>query len=123
MKLINRWLPAIIIAAFIFGLSARHGTSFAPDYFWNYLVNKGAHLFWYFILCFTFYRGTKSIPAAIALTFLYGMTDELHQQFVPTRTGQLSDVFIDGAAGGFAGVILWKFYPSLPKTLKSWLKA
>lgn len=122
MKSLNRWLPAILIAAIIFWLSSRHGTSLAPTYFWNYIANKAAHLFWYFILCFAFYRGTKSIPAAIVLTFLYGLTDEFHQNFVPTRTGQLSDAFIDGAAGGFAGVILWKFYPSLPKTLKNWLE-
>jgi len=29
------------------------------------------------------------------LAMLYGMTDEFHQTFVPTRTGQPRDVLID----------------------------
>ena len=103
--------------------SARHGTAVAESYFWNYLANKAAHLLLYFVLCFSFYRGTKSISVAVLLTVFYGVTDEFHQQFTPTRTGQLSDVLIDAVAAGTAGLILWTFYQDLSKTLKNWLEA
>lgn len=123
MKAIRRWLPAILICTFIFLSSARHGTAVVESYFWNYLVNKAAHLFLYFVLCFSFYRGTKRVPAAVLLTVFYGITDEFHQQFTPTRTGQLSDVVIDAVAATAAGLILWTFYQDLPKKLKNWLEA
>ncbi len=43
----------------------------------------------------------------LALIFLYAASDEIHQTFVPQRTGLVSDVFID-SAGGAAGLIaLW----------------
>jgi VanZ family protein len=47
---------------------------------------------------------------ALSIVCLYGGTDEFHQVFVPTRTPQTSDVFID-ATGGAAGLLaLWFFH-------------
>ena len=44
---------------------------------------------------------------ALSMVFLYGASDEVHQAFVPNRTAQVSDVFID-TAGGAAGLLaLW----------------
>jgi VanZ family protein len=44
---------------------------------------------------------------ALALVFLYAASDELHQVFVPGRTGQISDVVVD-VAGAVAGLtLLW----------------
>jgi VanZ family protein len=46
---------------------------------------------------------------ALSIVFLYAATDEFHQAFVPTRTAQVSDVFVD-AAGGAAGLFaVWIF--------------
>ena len=42
---------------------------------------------------------------ALALVFLYSASDELHQVFVPSRTGQISDVLVD-VSGGAAGLLL-----------------
>ncbi len=42
---------------------------------------------------------------AFALTTLYGISDEIHQRFVPGRHGRLADVFFD-AAGAWAMILL-----------------
>jgi VanZ family protein len=46
---------------------------------------------------------------ALALVFLYGATDELHQVFVATRTAQVSDVLIDTSGGALGLFALWIF--------------
>ena len=47
---------------------------------------------------------------ALSMVFLYGASDEVHQAFVPNRTAQVSDVFID-TAGGAAGLLaLWLIF-------------
>jgi VanZ family protein len=44
---------------------------------------------------------------ALLLVALYAASDEFHQNFVPTRTAHVTDVFID-TAGGAAGLLaLW----------------
>lgn len=106
----------------IFWLSSRSNSNLSSDYLRNYLENKLAHMFMYFILCFTFSRATKNIFLAITLTIMYGVTDEVHQQFVFNRTGQVSDISFDGVGASLAGLVLWKFYQNLPKTLKNWLE-
>ena len=90
-----------------------------------YSVRKAAHVTEYAILALLLWRalykpgrsrsdGTplswRWRPAVIAfvLATLYAITDEFHQTFVPTRTGQTMDVFIDafGAALGLLAVWL-----------------
>jgi len=44
---------------------------------------------------------------ALLLVMLYAATDEFHQQFVPTRTSLVSDVFIDTGGGAAALLALW----------------
>ena len=50
----------------------------------------------------------KAAIAAIAAATLYGVTDELHQSFVPNRDTDLFDLFVDflGAASGCAVFLL-----------------
>ena len=44
---------------------------------------------------------------ALAIVFLYSASDELHQVFVPTRTGQVSDVLVDVSGGIIGLALLW----------------
>lgn len=46
---------------------------------------------------------------AVLLTAAYAATDEVHQLFVPGRTGKATDVLID-TAGAAVGGILWCLY-------------
>ena len=53
---------------------------------------------------------------ALAIVWLYSASDELHQVFVPTRTGMVSDVFIDTSGGAIGLLLLW----SCGKLFKRW---
>lgn len=72
----------------------------------EYLVRKMAHISAYFvlgILLFNLLREYKLskkrlILASIAIAILYAITDELHQLFVPGRSGEIGDVLIDSTA-------------------------
>ena len=78
---------------------------------WQFTVRKLAHFGVYFVLCLLVYSALslyrlRPLPrAAIALgiSVAYAALDEFHQLFVDGRSGQLSDVLIDGA-GALAAV-------------------
>jgi VanZ family protein len=59
---------------------------------------KLVHLVEYGFLCFLFLQTLNDQPIqkriflAILFTTLYGVTDEIHQMFVPNRTAQLVDI-------------------------------
>ena len=50
-------------------------------------------------------RGVKAVAAALAICVVYGITDEIHQIFVPGRAFQVSDLAMD-AAGSIIGICL-----------------
>ena len=67
---------------------------------------KLVHLIEYGLLSFLFWLPLSKTTAlkpgeiailAIMLTILYGATDELHQVFVPFRTGNNIDLIVNGA--------------------------
>lgn len=86
----------------------------------DYPVRKSAHAAEYavlavlfaFMLCayppvrlpFLPSVNSLSLPAAWIFATAYAVTDELHQRFVPGRSGQVSDVLLD-SAGALAGVL------------------
>lgn len=88
----------------------------------RWVVRKGAHVTEYAILAWLWWRAL-SRPArgtarpwswstagwALLAVFLYAATDELHQAFVPNRTGRLMDVIID-TVGGVVGLALIKWW-------------
>ncbi|MDD6057125.1 MAG: VanZ family protein [Clostridiales bacterium] len=82
----------------------------------DYPLRKGAHMTEYAILgalTAAFFAsmgrdGKRRYVPALLTAAAYAVTDEIHQLFVPGRTGKLSDVCIDtvGAAVGLLGVYL-----------------
>lgn len=86
------------------------------------LVRKCAHLTEYAVFALLLWRAlrkpVKNDPRpwiwrearlALLMVALYAASDEFHQNFVSTRTGLVSDVFVD-TAGGAAGLFaLWAF--------------
>ena len=44
---------------------------------------------------------------ALGITLLYAASDELHQVFIPSRTGQISDVVVDVLGGAIGLALLW----------------
>ena len=73
------------------------------DVFVNQLVRKAAHVAIYFLLglflfvsLYCWLRHRKPVlPLAVLVGALYAGSDELHQYFVPNRSGELGDVLID----------------------------
>ena len=63
-------------------------------------------ILWY--RAFRFAGGTWSAPRAVALAIvasaLYGVTDEIHQYFVPMRQADVWDVVADAAGATIAAV-------------------
>ena len=76
-------------------------------------VRKCAHFFVYIILgllvmnCFNIDK--KYIIYSLIICLLYSISDEIHQLFVPGRSGEVIDVLID-TCGSFLGIsTLYKF--------------
>lgn len=93
----------------------------APADLLTILVRKAAHIVAYFalgILLFNLLKeydlGVKTmIFISIGIAMLYACTDEIHQMFVPGRSGEVRDILID-TAGAALGVVVYA-------ALYSWL--
>jgi glycosyltransferase involved in cell wall biosynthesis/VanZ family protein len=88
------------------------GISDAGFYDWNIVLRKTGHVLLYGTLSALLYRFTshefghrlkawsfRCAALAFLGTILVAGLDELHQTFIPSRTGTLADVFLDGCAG------------------------
>ncbi len=116
MKFIKYWLPVLVFMGFIFYASSIPGSNI-PSLF--PFQDIAFHLFVYLILAFLFARALKNTysnitPSKIILFTIifgvaYGLTDELHQAFVPYRCVSSFDVFID-SVGSFIGSLTPHFF-------------
>lgn len=90
------------------------------------LVRKIAHLTEYLILGILMINVVKNyqknikkiIIISLLSCILYACTDEIHQLFVPGRSGQLLDVFID-TIGSIIGIFSYKYMYHLLKIKKN----
>jgi VanZ family protein len=90
----------------------------APADLLTFLVRKAAHISAYFVLGILIYSLLKEyrlhikhlIIASIALAMLYACTDELHQMFVPGRSGEVRDVLIDSAGAALGATVYAALY-------------
>lgn len=78
----------------------------------QFIVRKSAHFIGYMILGILasgliLYYGNinKKYPLAFLICVIYAISDEIHQLFVPGRSGQVRDVLID-SAGSLLGIII-----------------
>jgi VanZ family protein len=82
--------------------------------FFGNVIRKSAHMTEYAILAitvsFSLYayekKGIGLILRSEVICILYAMTDEFHQLFIPGRSGEITDVFIDGF-GALIGCLLF----------------
>ncbi|MDX5475278.1 MAG: VanZ family protein [Bacillaceae bacterium] len=81
----------------------------------SHLIRKNAHFFAYLILGLlvtnALYQTTKiqskrQIMLAFIICVLYAISDEVHQLFVPGRSGEVRDVIIDSAGAG-VGIFMY----------------
>jgi VanZ family protein len=82
----------------------------------NFLLRKSAHLTEYGILgllWFRTWRGSRQghewkwALAGIGIALLTAIMDEVHQSFVPSRTGSAWDVLLDLTGAVAAQILLW----------------
>lgn len=78
----------------------------------EFLIRKGAHMTEYAILAgliFLFFAGLRlylRVSFSFIITLLYSISDEVHQYFVPGRSGVYTDVIIDMIGAMFALICL-----------------
>ena len=102
MTRLSRWLPVVLWAGLIFGLSSIPSLSTGLGT-WDLVLRKCAHATEYAVLGFLLLRAIgRELPAVLA-GVAYAITDEVHQTFVPGRHGAVYDVAID-AVGVLVGV-------------------
>ena len=113
-KFFAYWFPVFVYCLLIFIQSSRPSPDITPH--WPY-VDKVLHFFAYALLSALFLRAfnTTRIKNNLKLIFilsvllssLYGISDEIHQSFVPYRTADPMDVLAD-ILGSIAGVYLYQ---------------
>ncbi|MCA9470443.1 MAG: VanZ family protein [Nitrospirales bacterium] len=118
-RIMTYWMPVVLYAGLIVFLSSLSSTGMKiPSLFYGY-DDKIIHAIEYAILamlCYRAYLGTfverlamYAPVLAIVTAVLFGVTDEIHQAFVPLRHADVWDLVAD-AVGSFLGVAAWKWY-------------
>lgn len=111
MERITFRIAAVAWAIFIFAASSVTLTAAEPIPEGDKIV----HIVCYAILAYLILRGwcvdknrlpnTKEVLIVLMVTILYGISDELHQAFVPGRHPSWYDVVADGV-GGIIGTLV-----------------
>lgn len=110
------WIPSIVWMIVIFILSSMTGSDlqntfpFFSDFNWGHFVA-------YFILAIAYYfalhrkvKHPKVLYIIIVLSILYGITDEFHQYFTPSRVPDINDLLADGIGAAVAAILLNIWY-------------
>jgi VanZ family protein len=111
------WLPLIIYCLAIYIQSGRPGPKHLPEL---RFLDKFLHFGAYGLLGIFFYRAYETLPLknfknlliliSAGSATLYGISDEIHQYFVPSRQSDIMDV-IANTIGSICGVCFfhcWK---------------
>ena len=115
---LKRWGPAAGMMAFIFILSSRPTL---PDFGLFSIVIEGKdysdklkHFIAYALLGALIWRalrggGWRRVGATVLIGTLYGLTDEIHQIYVPGRSFEFLDIAADGLGAFTAAAVLMLF--------------
>ena len=109
------WLPVATYMALIFYMSSLpHPDEQLPQFLFETLGDKVLHVIEYAVLAMLSYRAFRraagtyaaryAVLFAAAAASVYGVTDEVHQAFVPFRTATWLDWGAD-TAGGIIGAV------------------
>lgn len=90
----------------------------------HHLIRKTGHFIGYGMVCLTFVRGwllvfaknadssmkiwrLRAVLCGIGCTFLVASCDEIHQSFLPSRTGLFTDVLLDTCGATIMCLLVW----------------
>ena len=102
-RTLRAWGPPLAWAALIFWASSRQSTGVDL----RDGMDKFAHFGVYSVLGLLLALAARSPAVVIALGALYGISDEVHQMFVPGRTAELADWFAD-VLGVLVGLFVYR---------------
>ena len=116
------WAPVALYAGTIFFLSAQsHPEEQLPSFLLEGVSDKVLHAVEYGILSLLCYRAFRwatgpavarqAVVLAIVTASVFGLTDELHQLFVPFRESSWQDWLAD-TIGAVIGAMSWRFLRS-----------
>ena len=122
MRSLVYWGPVVGYAGLIFYLSAQsHPEDQLPSFLLKDVSDKVLHAVEYGILAMLCYRAFRwaagpavarqAVVLAIVTASVYGITDEMHQLFVPFRESSWQDWLAD-TIGATIGVTSWRFLGS-----------
>jgi len=114
------WVPVALYAGAIFFLSAQsHPEEHLPSFLLKDVSDKVLHAVEYAVLgglCYRAFRwglseqmAARALIIAIVTASLYGVTDEVHQLFVPFRESSWQDWLAD-TIGAVIGALCWRFF-------------
>ncbi|MFA6981643.1 MAG: VanZ family protein [Patescibacteria group bacterium] len=107
MSLIKKWGPVVFMMAVIFCFSSMKGNTVDALGLGKESYHINGHFFLFLALGLTLYRAVRSYPMSLAVGVLYGITDEVHQVFVPGRTAGPFDVFVDSMGVLISLGLIW----------------
>ncbi len=106
--MIKRFLPSFLWMVVIFYFSSRSTVNFVSDQpTLRFFLLKSFHVIEYSVLTFLLYFGFKKFKYTIIFAYLYAISDEIHQYFVPGRSSRFVDTLID-LGGILIGSLLFK---------------
>ena len=116
------WVPVALYAGMIFYLSSQsHPDDDLPSFLFEEISDKVLHAVEYGILSLLCYRAFRwaagpavaqqAVVLAIVTASLYGITDEVHQSFVPLRDSSWLDWLAD-TIGASIATMSWRFIRS-----------
>ena len=110
------WLPVFIYCLLIYIQSSRPFPISIPDI--DY-IDKAFHFLTYSVLGALFFRAmgyiysdnriSRRVLLAIIFSSLYGISDEIHQYFVPGRTADPFDAAAD-MLGSICGAFMYRYF-------------
>ena len=112
------WVPVALYAGTIFFMSAQsHPEDQLPSFLFKEVSDKVLHAVEYGILSLLCYRAFRraagpavarqAVVLAILTASVYGLTDEVHQAFVPLREATWQDWLAD-TIGAVIGAMSWR---------------
>ncbi|MBK7863377.1 MAG: VanZ family protein [Archangiaceae bacterium] len=107
---LSRYGPVVAYCGLIFFLSAQSEFDVGPKVLWQLVFDfdKVTHAIEYGVLAALLLRATQRPALSLLSTFAYGVSDEVHQYFVPGRTASPFDALADLTGAGLV-CALWYF--------------
>lgn len=136
---LNRWLPVLLWAGLIFFFSSQSNPAdylpwFLVRFLWTTFIFQQrlfmvmgvvGHLVNYGMLACLLARAIlwkvhitpKYLMGPFWISFIYGISDEIHQYYVPMRTFQVRDIVINGI-GALGGLVIFSTYHAYLNSLE-----